>query len=101
MPDHDPIRPDPGSRLSRLSKTAAFWILMILMLVVALQLVRGQGDQAAELNYTEFLAQLNSGTSTRSRSRARTSRASSGHPWSARARRCTSSPWSCRRTPKG
>jgi cell division protease FtsH len=61
MPDHDPIRPDPGSRLSRLSKTAAFWILMILMLVVALQLVRGQGDQAAELNYTEFLAQLNSG----------------------------------------
>ncbi|MCG6957291.1 MAG: ATP-dependent zinc metalloprotease FtsH [Gemmatimonadetes bacterium] len=31
------------------------------MLVVALQLVRGQGDQAADLNYTEFLAQLTSG----------------------------------------
>jgi cell division protease FtsH len=61
MPDHEPPRPDPGSRLSRLSKTAAFWILMILMLVVALQLVRGQGQSAAQMNYTAFLAQVNSG----------------------------------------
>ena len=58
MPDQDPIRPDPGSRVSRLSKTAAFWILMILMLVVAIQLVKGQGNQAAELNYTEFLSSV-------------------------------------------
>ena len=56
MPDHDPIRPDGGSRWARLSKTAAFWILMVLMFVVALQLVRGERTAAADFNYTEFQA---------------------------------------------
>jgi len=61
MPDHDPIRPDGGSRWARLSKTAAFWILMVLMFVVALQLVRGERKTAADFNYTEFQAQLAAG----------------------------------------
>jgi len=61
MPDHDPIRPDGGSRWARLSKTAAFWILMVLMFVVALQLVRGERTAAADFNYTEFQAQLAAG----------------------------------------
>ncbi|HSM59654.1 MAG TPA: ATP-dependent zinc metalloprotease FtsH [Longimicrobiales bacterium] len=58
MPDHDPIRPDDGSRWARLSKTAAFWILMVLMFVVALQLVRGPKEAVADFNYTEFREQL-------------------------------------------
>jgi cell division protease FtsH len=61
MPDHDPIRPDGGSRWARLSKTAAFWILMVLMFVVALQLVRGDRKTAADFNYTEFKSQLAAG----------------------------------------
>src|SRR5665811_1088360 len=59
MPDFDPIRPpDDGSRRPRLSKTAAFWILMVLMFVLALQLVRGPKESAADFNWTEFEAQL-------------------------------------------
>jgi cell division protease FtsH len=61
MPENDPIRPDNGSPWARLSKTAAFWILMVLMFVVALQLVRGTDRTAAELNYSEFQAQLQQG----------------------------------------
>ncbi|HSG09880.1 MAG TPA: ATP-dependent zinc metalloprotease FtsH [Longimicrobiales bacterium] len=58
MPDNEPLRPDDGSRWARLSKTASFWILMVLMFVVALQLVRGPGEAAAEFNWTEFENQL-------------------------------------------
>jgi cell division protease FtsH len=58
MADNDPIRPDDDSRWARLSKTAAFWILMVLMFVVALQLVRGPGETLAEFNYSEFGDQL-------------------------------------------
>jgi cell division protease FtsH len=61
MPDNDPIRPNNGSPWARLSKTAAFWILMVLMFVVALQLVRGPDEGAADLNYSEFQAQLDQG----------------------------------------
>ena len=61
MPDNDPLRPDDGSRWARLSKTAAFWILMVLMFVVALQLVRGPKEAAAEFNWTEFETQLSGG----------------------------------------
>ena len=58
MPEQDPIRPDPGSRFSRLSKTTAFWILMALMFVVIMQVMRGQDQQTAEFTYTEFRNQL-------------------------------------------
>jgi cell division protease FtsH len=61
MPDKEPIRPDSGSPWARLSKTAAFWILMVLMFVVALQLVKGPGEVAADFNYSEFQDQLGSG----------------------------------------
>ena len=61
MPDNKPLRPDDDSRWSRLSKTAAFWILMALMFVVALQIVRGPREAAATFNYSEFLGQLEQG----------------------------------------
>jgi cell division protease FtsH len=62
MADKDPIRPDPDeSRWARLSKTAAFWMLMVLVFLMALQFVRGQDESAAEFSYTEFESQLASG----------------------------------------
>jgi cell division protease FtsH len=47
--------------MARLSKTAAFWILMVLMFVVALQLVRGPAESVATFGYSEFRAQFASG----------------------------------------
>ena len=61
MADNDPIRPDPDNRLARLSKTAAFWMLLVLMVLLAVQFVKGQGETAALFNYTEFMAQLEAG----------------------------------------
>jgi cell division protease FtsH len=61
MPDNKSPRPDDDSRWSRLSKTAAFWILMVLMFVVALQIIRGPAEASATFNYSEFLSQLESG----------------------------------------
>jgi cell division protease FtsH len=58
MPNNEPLRPDDGTRWARLSKTAAFWILMVLMFVVALQLVRGPAEAAATFTFTEFENQL-------------------------------------------
>ena len=61
MPENDPLRPDDGSRWARLSKTAAFWILMVLMFVVALQLVRGPAETAATFSQNDFEEQLGAG----------------------------------------
>ena len=61
MPENDPLRPDDGSRWARLSKTAAFWILMVLMFVVALQLVRGPAETAATFTQNDFEEQLGAG----------------------------------------
>jgi cell division protease FtsH len=53
---------DPGNnRLSRVSRTASFWVLLVLMTVIVLQVMRGQGETYTELNYTQFSAQLNAG----------------------------------------
>jgi len=62
MPDRDPQQNDPGNnRLSRVSRTASFWVLLVLMTVVVLQVMRGQGETYTELNYTQFSEQLNAG----------------------------------------
>lgn len=62
MPDRDPMQNDPGNnRLSRVSRTASFWVLLVLMTVVVLQVMRGQGETYTELNYTQFSEQLNAG----------------------------------------
>ncbi|MFQ5537415.1 MAG: ATP-dependent zinc metalloprotease FtsH [Gemmatimonadota bacterium] len=61
MPDQDPNRPEPDNRWARLSKTAAFWMLMALVALMAVQFMRGQDRAALELSYTEFLSQLRSG----------------------------------------
>jgi cell division protease FtsH len=55
MADRDPIRPDePNNRLGRISKNAAFLMMMALMLLFAIRLVGSQDQAVAELTYTEF-----------------------------------------------
>jgi cell division protease FtsH len=41
-----------------MSRTASFWVLLLLLSFVAMQMFRGQQDGSAEFSYTEFRAQL-------------------------------------------
>ncbi len=58
MADREPTQNDPGNRWTRLSRTASFWILMVLMTFVLLQFFRGTEQQVPEFTYSEFLQQL-------------------------------------------
>ena len=59
MADKDPLRtPDDSSRMTRFSKTGAFWLLLVLMTALAIQFMKGQDQAAIEFTYTEFKAQL-------------------------------------------
>jgi cell division protease FtsH len=49
---------DPGTRWARLSKTASFWVFLVLMSILAVQFVRGSEEAATEFTYTEFREQL-------------------------------------------
>jgi cell division protease FtsH len=60
MADQDPRKDIPDGRKSPSSKTLAFWVLIALMTVVALQIVRGQDPSRFELTYSEFVAELES-----------------------------------------
>jgi len=61
MPESDPNRPDANDRLGRVSKNAAFLMMMVLMLLLAVQFVRNQEETRAEITYTRFMRQLNNG----------------------------------------
>jgi len=62
MTDRDPVQNDPGTnRFSRASRTASFWILLVLMSIVAVQIFRGQDEAAVEFGYSEFMTQLEQG----------------------------------------
>jgi len=55
MPDKDPLRPDePDNRLGRISKNAAFLMMMALMLLFAIRIVGSQDQAVVDLTYTEF-----------------------------------------------
>jgi cell division protease FtsH len=55
MPEKDPIRPEgPDNRLGRISKNAAFLMMMALMLLFAIRVVGSQDQAIADLTYTEF-----------------------------------------------
>ncbi|MEX0935896.1 MAG: ATP-dependent zinc metalloprotease FtsH [Gemmatimonadota bacterium] len=55
-------QPDPkDSGLSRLSRTASFWILLVLLPILFLNLFRGQEDPRYEFSYTDFRAELAEG----------------------------------------
>ncbi|TVR51521.1 MAG: ATP-dependent metallopeptidase FtsH/Yme1/Tma family protein [Gemmatimonadales bacterium] len=62
MADREPKRQDPkGSGWSRLSRTASFWILLILLPLLMISLLRGQEEPRYEFSYTEFRAQVEDG----------------------------------------
>ena len=62
MADREPLKNDPGdNRFSRVSRTASFWVLLVLMTVVLLQLMKGGDETYTELNFTEYKAQLTAG----------------------------------------
>ena len=60
MAERDPLNNDSGNdnRFSKLSRTASFWILLVLLSVVAVQLFRGQEETGAEFSYSQFKEQL-------------------------------------------
>jgi cell division protease FtsH len=64
MANRDPLKDDSGgdeNRFSKLSRTASFWVLLVLLSIVGVQLFRGQEETGAEFSYTEFKEQLESG----------------------------------------
>ena len=62
MPE-EPIRPDDENRLGRLSKNSAFLMMMVLMLLLAVQFVKGTDQTVQEITFTAFRSQLNSAAS--------------------------------------
>jgi cell division protease FtsH len=44
--------------MTRVSRTGAFWLLLVLMAALLVQLMRGQEEGAIEFTYTEFRSQL-------------------------------------------
>ena len=59
MAEHNPIRPpDNGNRMARFSKTGAFWLLLVLISVLAFQFIRGQDETVVEFSSTAFRKEL-------------------------------------------
>jgi cell division protease FtsH len=62
MADREPQSQEPrAAGLSRLSRTASFWILLILLPLLMISLLRGQGEPRFEFSYSEFRAQVEDG----------------------------------------
>ena len=47
-----------GFNWGRFSKTLSFWVFILLIPVVLIQLAGPRGDATTEINYTEYRAQL-------------------------------------------
>jgi cell division protease FtsH len=60
MPQN-PTPPTPPSNFGRLSKTIAFWVLVILVPVFIIQYAGGKPDGTSEVNSSEFARQLEAG----------------------------------------
>jgi cell division protease FtsH len=60
MPDKEPSRPQEprGTGWSRLSRTASFWILLLLLPLLMFSILRAPEERTTELNFTEFRAEL-------------------------------------------
>jgi cell division protease FtsH len=61
MMSNDPIKPDPNQRIGRMSKNAAFLMMMALVLLFLIQMVRGQETAPVKISYTQFLEYLDEG----------------------------------------
>jgi len=58
MADREPLQNEPGNRFSRLSRTASFWVMLVLLSFLAVQLFKGQEDASTEFTYSQFREQL-------------------------------------------
>src|SRR5688500_11666660 len=58
MPPSEPPRHDEPNRLGRVSKNAAFLMMMALLLLLAIRLVGSQDQAVVELTYTQFMGHL-------------------------------------------
>ena len=62
MADREPLKNEPGgNRFSRVSRTASFWVLLVLMTVVLLQVMNGGDETSSRFNYTRYKEQLSAG----------------------------------------
>ncbi len=61
MSESNPNRGEPQTRWSRLSRSLAFWALIILVPLIVIQLVGSGRRDVKELSYTEFLRELEQG----------------------------------------
>jgi cell division protease FtsH len=59
MSDLNPNRGEPQSRFGRMSKNLAFWVLILIVPFVVINLIGNSRKEMHELGYTEFLRQLN------------------------------------------
>jgi cell division protease FtsH len=59
MADREPQQNEPGTnRISRISRTASFWVLLALLSIIAMQMFRTQDEGSTELTYSQFKQQL-------------------------------------------
>jgi cell division protease FtsH len=62
MSDREPQKNDAGdNRFSKVSRTASFWVLLVLMTVILLQVMGREDEEYAEFSYTEYNEQLDAG----------------------------------------
>jgi cell division protease FtsH len=61
MPEIDPNRGEPGGRWARMSRSLAFWALIILVPLIIVNLLSSGRKNVQELTYTELLRELEQG----------------------------------------
>ena len=65
MPERDGGRGNRGAGWSRFSRTASFWLLVILIPVLIIQVLSPRKQESVPLNYSQFMAQLDAGNVTK------------------------------------
>jgi cell division protease FtsH len=60
-PPNKPQKDGPNNNWGRLSKTIAFWILVLLIPAILLTISQGRSDQATEISYTQYNHELAAG----------------------------------------
>ncbi len=61
MPDIDPKRGEQQPRWARMSRSLAFWALVIMVPLIIIQVVGSNRRDVQELSYTEFIRELEQG----------------------------------------
>lgn len=63
MADREPNKnSEPGNnRFSKVSRTASFWVLLVFMTIVLLQIMGGDKETFSKFSFTEYNEQLNAG----------------------------------------